>query len=176
MSAIIISAFPACGKSTFYNKFSTFAKEPEEPLFDILDSDSSLFSWVYDGLGNKSNVRNPEFPNNYIRHIKENMDKVDIIFVSSHKSVRDALQEEGIPYYLVYPKKELLAEWIQRFEERGNDPEFIKFQENNWDNFIDDMDKETYPYKIKLLDGNSYSGIDTELIANIIKYNLKETS
>ena len=32
--------------------------------------------------------RNPEFPDNYIQPIKENIGKVDYIFVSSHKEVR----------------------------------------------------------------------------------------
>lgn len=108
-----------------------------------------MFSWIYDENGNKTDVRNPDFPNNYIQHIKEHMDTEDVIFVSSHKAVRDALQKEGIPYCLIYPAKEMKQEWLCRFRERGNDESFIQFQNEHWEEFIDDMDKETYPEKIK---------------------------
>jgi hypothetical protein len=42
--------------------------------------------------------RNPDFPNNYIKHIQDNIDKVDYIFVSSHEVVRKALNEVGIDF------------------------------------------------------------------------------
>lgn len=63
-----------------------------------LDSDSSNFSWVKDENGNNTKERNPEFPKNYIEHIKSNIGKVDVIFVSSHKVVREALE----CYHYVY--------------------------------------------------------------------------
>lgn len=168
MSAKIISAFPACGKSTYYKDWSQYSPEnvwriknngeqvyqhfnPEIPCGEkILDSDSSLFSWIYDENGNKTDKRNPEFPNNYIQHIKDHMETEDIIFVSSHKSVRDALKEAGIPYVLIYPRKDMKEEWIRRFKNRGNDEAFIKFQDEHWDEFIDDMENETYPEKVVL--------------------------
>ena len=107
----IISAYPCCGK--------TYAFENYQDIYSILDSDSSEFSWIYrertdDELQKikedlesmlspinadkefervrheKIKERNPNFPNNYIEHIKENIGKVDYIFVSSHLVVRQA--------------------------------------------------------------------------------------
>lgn len=82
---------PACGKTYLFNTRDDLT---------ILDSDSSQFSWTQKEDGK---VRNPDFPNNYIKHIKENIGRVDFIFVSSHKEVREALDNAGIEFYLVYP-------------------------------------------------------------------------
>ena len=88
-----------------------------------LDSDSSNFSWIIDDNGNK--VRNPNSPQNYIDHIKENIGKYEFIFVSSHKEVRDALLDNCLFFYLIYPSSTRKEEFIQRYKQRGNDEKFI---------------------------------------------------
>ncbi len=123
----IISAFPGTGKSYYHNKY----KET------TLDSDSSNFSWRMDVDGNK--VRNPEFPRNYINHIKENIGKYKFIFVSSHKEVRDALLNECLFFYLVYPDDRRKDEFIQRYKNRGNDENFIKLVSNNWEEWLKEL-------------------------------------
>ena len=143
MKTKIISAFPACGKTYCYRNM-------QDNFKGILDSDSSDFSWIKDNDDNNTKERNPDFPNNYIQHIKENINKVEIIFVSSHKVVREALKKNNIDYTLVYPKKDQKEDWMIRFRNRGNNKDFVNFISENWDNFIDDMDKETYPDRIKL--------------------------
>ena len=120
----IISAFPGTGKTTYHQK------HPETTL----DSDSSNFSWIIDESGNK--VRNPEFPKNYINHIKENIGKYEFIFVSSHKEVREALLNACIFFYLVYPDDRRKDEFIERYRSRGNDDKFIELVSNNWDNWM----------------------------------------
>ena len=94
---MIISAFPACGKTYAFEKMKSIKG------LNTLDSDSSQFSWMYitdeeyefknrgkhDYKERKIKVRNPEFPNNYIQHIKENMDNTHYLFVSSHKRLRN---------------------------------------------------------------------------------------
>ena len=133
----IISAFPATGKSWLFDNQSQLG-------LTILDSDSSNFSWIEKG------IRHPDFPNNYIQHIKDNIGKVDIICVSSHDVVREALQDNNIHYILVYPNVNNKEEYIQRFENRGNDEKFIEFISNNWNKFIEDMDNETFPRRMTL--------------------------
>lgn len=139
----IISAFPGCGKTYCFNKY-------KDSDIKILDSDSSKFSWVKDKYGNNTKERHPNFPMNYIEHIKENIGKVDIIFVSSHEVVRDALKENKIDYILVYPNLISKDEYITRYTSRGNDDSFIDFIVKNYDDFIMDMRAETFPYKIEL--------------------------
>jgi len=130
----VISAFPACGKSYCFNN--------HQEDFTMIDSDSSKFSWVKDSEGNNTTERNPKFPQNYIEHIKENIGKVDVIFVSSHEVVRKALADNGIKTIIVYPNKNLKSEWIRRFIERGNNETFISFISDNWEKFIDDIENE----------------------------------
>lgn len=135
---IVISAFPATGKSYLFDRF-------QNSNITALDSDSSKFSWISEG------VRNKDFPNNYISHIKENMGKVDYIFVSSHKEVRNALKSNNIPFWLVFPHEALIQEYITRYSNRGNDYKFIDFISKNWFSFLEDLKSEKCQTKIQLL-------------------------
>ena len=135
---IVISGFPGIGKSYLF-------KENKGRI--VLDSDSSQFSWIAKG------VRNPNFPKNYITHIENNLGKADIILVSSHKIVRDALKDNGIPYYLVYPNRELKDAYLKRYKERGNENSFIEMMDTNWDVFLNEIEAETFPKKIQLEEG-----------------------
>lgn len=127
MRTKIISAFPGTGKSMYHQKHRE----------TTLDSDSSNFSWTIDENGNK--VRNPEFPKNYIKHIKENIGKYEFIFVSSHKDVREALLDECVFFYLVYPNSARKDEFIERYKNRGNDEQFIKLVSDNWDSWMEEV-------------------------------------
>lgn len=140
----VISGFPGVGKSTLFEK-------NEGAL--ISDSDSSLFSWVEPG------VRHPDFPNNYIDHIKNNIGKMDFIFVSSHDVVREALNKEGIEYTLVYPSKDIKAEYIQRYIDRGNNEKFVELLQSNYELFIDGIEKETHPKLVSLKAGQYLSDV-----------------
>ncbi|WP_243510271.1 hypothetical protein [Cytobacillus oceanisediminis] len=133
----IISGFPAIGKSYL----------TQNTELTVLDSDSSNFSWIREG------ERHPDFPNNYIQHIKDNIGKADYILVSSHDIVRKALEENNIAYTLVYPSKELKSMYLERYRNRGNDEKFISFINSNWDKFIEDIEKETFPVLLKLESG-----------------------
>lgn len=134
----VISGFPAVGKSYLYNN---------NKGLKVLDSDSRKFSWESEG------VRHPDFPNNYIRHIKRNLGVVDVIFVSSHKVVREALENNGIDYTIVYPNISLKGEYISRYINRGNDDNFIEFLNDNWEEFITDIENERFPVKVELQEG-----------------------
>lgn len=154
--AIVVVAFPGCGK--------TYAKEHNTDL-DIADSDSSNFSWkVVDG----EKVRSEEFPANYINHIKENMDKYDFIFVSSHVAVRKALKENGIDYVAVFPEENAKDEWIKRFENRNDSQEFIDNIFTHWNEWLEEMhDKNSNPSLFNvLLDGDEYLDLDCMLFIN----------
>ena len=134
MKTRIISAFPGTGKSYFYN----------ENKSTTIDSDSSEFSWVKDDQGNNTKERNPNFPQNYIEHIKENIGKYEFIFVSSHKEVRDALKDNCIFFYLVYPSDRRKEEFLQRYIDRGSPSGFVKLIENKWEEWLKECEFETY--------------------------------
>lgn len=126
----VVSGFPGVGKSYLFNK----AKEDN---LVVLDSDSSKFDKKH-------------FPQNYIKHIKENIGKADYIMVSSHDVVRNALMDNDINYTIIYPALDLKDEYIERYKNRGNDEKFINFISNNWDKFITDIQQETFPKRIEL--------------------------
>ena len=134
---LVISAFPGCGKSHLYRNQSNKV---------ILDSDSSKFD--------KS-----DFPRNYIEHIKENVGKVDIILVSSHKEVRDALVENNIDFTLIYPKRSIKDEYIKRYVDRGNNEQFVKLLETNWNMWIDQLQEQENCNKIELEEGEYLSDV-----------------
>jgi hypothetical protein len=136
-TTIIISAFPGCGKShLFRNKGDK----------KILDSDSSKFD--------KS-----QFPQNYIEHIKSNIGEVDMILVSSHKEVRDALVDNAIEFTLVYPNKDIKDEYIQRYVDRGNEEKFVNLLKNNWSNWIPELEQQSGCKKIELNSGQYLSDV-----------------
>lgn len=162
MKTKLLSVFPACGKTWIY-------EHQKELGISVLDSDSSQFSWMYrkrtpeeieelkeyweqnfknfmtwEKYANmikddEIRVRNPEFPDNYIEYIKEQLefDKYDYIFVSSHESVRKALNEEGIDFIIVFPKRKLKNEWTGRCYLRENNGFPLSVLADNWDKWID---------------------------------------
>lgn len=144
----IISAFPACGKTHVFENFKDKV---------IIDSDSSKFSWVFVG---DQKVPNPDFPQNYINHIKENIDKADYILVSTHENVRRALEEAKIDFYLVYPERQLKEEWIGRCFLRGSGEKFCQLIADNWDTWIDQLDEDSKKHKsLQLRSGEHLSNV-----------------
>ena len=140
---MVIAAFPGTGKS--------YCTKSEADKFNgVLDSDSSNYSWIKDSEGNNTTERNPDFPNNYIKHIKDNIGKVEVIFVSSHKEVREALEREGIEYILVYPNIFQKDDYIKRYKNRGSSDKFIRLLETNWEEWINECRTEEYPTRIEL--------------------------
>ena len=165
---MIISGFPGVGKSEFFKHQGRHNKT-------CLDSDSSNFSWVKDENGNNTTERNPDFPANYIEHIKSNMGKVDIIFISSHEKVRKALEEANMRYILVYPELNAKDEYIRRYKERGNSETFVSFICGNWENLINDMKNETFPIQMELEKSQYLSSMGVmfrcQLASSVLKIN-----
>jgi hypothetical protein len=85
-------------------------------------------------------VRSPDFPGNYIQHVKDKIGQVDIIFVSSHKAVRDALVAAGIKFTLVYPEMDLREEYLERYRRRGSSGDFVTMIGSNWAGFITELE------------------------------------
>lgn len=141
----IISGFPGVGKSSLFNN-------PEYAGMTILDSDSSTFD-------------KNEFPQNYIKHIQDNIGVADIILVSSHKDVRTELESLGIKYHLVVPKSHLKNEYLERYKSRRSALGFISLLSNNWDEWVEDCISSEYAF-IRLLNDGDYL---TDVIQSILE-------
>lgn len=134
----VISGFPGVGKSYIFNNTD----------LSCCDSDSSRFSW----LNEKAKIRHPDFPTNYINHIKSMIGKVDYVFVSSHVDVRKALLEHGIDYQLVIPERGLKSQYLSRYKERGSPEGFVSLIDRMWDDFLETLPGE----KVVMLKENQY--------------------
>ncbi|CAL1778151.1 hypothetical protein ABNavy71_042 [Acinetobacter phage AB-Navy71] len=152
-----ISAFPGTGKSSIYGNAPknglwplrtsgtfVFRGIPSKDMAFVYDSDSSLFDKA-------------EFPANYIRHMKEIIQRHAgenyLVLSSSHAEVRSEMQKIGIPYTLVYPDRSLKDEYIARYKRRGSPEAFIKLMSEKWDDFIDSCEFDTKCDKIVLQQG-----------------------
>ncbi len=121
-NTLLISGFPGTGKS-FHTEYKRRWNER------IWDSDSSKF--------NKDH-----FPDNYIEHIKEGIGFANVIFISSHKEVRDALVENGLDFVLIYPDRSLKEEYMNRFLDRGNNEGFVSLLKSNWNDWINELENQ----------------------------------
>lgn len=132
VKTLIVSAYPGCGKSYMYNHCNG------EPYI-MLDSDSSKFSWIYEN-GQKTDKRNPNFVKDYVKHIAKNFGRVDVIFISTHKEIREELIRIGLNFAVVIPELGMKDEWMKRLISRGtNDEAFYRFQEENYEKFIQEI-------------------------------------
>jgi len=123
---LVISGFPGIGESTLFENSG---------VCSYSDSDSTNFSWK----DSSKQQRNPEWPKNYIDHIRSSTSKNDALFVSTHKETRDALKSSGVPFVLVYPSLEMKEEYIQRYIDRGSDEKFIELLRNNYESWVTEL-------------------------------------
>lgn len=146
--AIILSAFPGTGKTFYANNFGD--KE-------VYDPDSSSFSKLFDGS------LNPEFPNNYVAYLMEIINDYKVIFVSTNIEVRKALKKLGVNYVLVYPKRELKQEYLERYKSRGSPKAFLNKLNDGWDLWVSDMEEEGDCKRIVLSEGEFISDYIEEI-------------
>lgn len=162
MKPLIISAFPGKGKSYIYKNCGLDSKYH----ISSIDSDSSKYSWIWkDGV--RTEIRNGNFVNDYMNHIEEQIrnEALDVIFISSHSDVRKGLRDRKIDYYLVYGYMEDKQDYIDLYRERGNSEKFIENVKKNYDSYIESMDRESFPTKIKL---HAREFITPELIQQLL--------
>ena len=139
-SAVIICGYPGIGKTVATVNLQNLG-------YRVLDVDFKNFStkrWSFEShSGNipiKCKMRNPDFPDNFIRYIRERKDTVDFIFVSSDSEVRNALNLAEINYILVYPKKENKYLYMNRLSGYNNTD--ISELNRKWDIDMDSFEKE----------------------------------
>jgi phosphopantetheine adenylyltransferase len=121
MKTNIIAAFPGTGKSYLVRNNKLDRK--------VVDLDSNAYTQGHDSHGN---VASKAFPGNYIQAIKKQIDRTDVLLISIHSEVLDALRKEQIKFTVVYPETELKSEYINRFQQRQDPSEFIELFNKNW--------------------------------------------
>ncbi|MBQ8156668.1 NUDIX hydrolase [Candidatus Saccharibacteria bacterium] len=124
MNTKIFAVFGCLGKTTFTNKYPELS----------LDIESSPYEYIYNGdirdiekfKGTPNREKNPDFPHNYIKAIKQNIGKYPFIFIVQAKSVMRALDKEGIRYSVMYPTKSKVPQLLADAKARGNIDAYIQ--------------------------------------------------
>lgn len=155
---LIISAFPATGKTTLSEKYSQGSTgNPAGNKVRVLDLESSDYRWV-EATANTSKEDRESFKGRSNRTERENWLKSYTDAIES--SYREALQEEGVntlilvaqfkeliedltlnrnlPIVFVQPKDspENKAEYLRRVRARGNQEAFAVMLEKNFSDWI----------------------------------------
>ena len=122
---MIISGFTGIGKSTIA-RLSRYNR--------IIDLESSDFF--------VNGNRIDKWYEIYCKIAKRLSDQGYIVFVSCHKDVRNYLKEHDIKYVVIYPSKELEAEWTLKLKHRYNKNQSesnLKALQRVENNFLDDV-------------------------------------
>lgn len=134
---MIISAFAGSGKTT-----------AEKEIDNAIDLESSDFQWTYpkgtttdveERKGILERKKNPNFVKDYVDSIDAANESYDYIFISSQPSVLEELESRNIPYSVAYPSIESKNEYIERYKNRGNNAQFIKLMDKNFETFVNSM-------------------------------------
>lgn len=154
---MIVSAFAGVGKTTLAKKYKG----------DVIDLESGDFKWLNnDGTEASKGSRrgqNPNYPVNYLEAIKKANSQYKVVLISQHEIIRKCLDAVKLDYIIVYPNKNIKEEFIQRYKDRGNNEKFIQLISQEWNNWIDALDKDTTHKKIVLNAGQYLSDFAVEL-------------
>ena len=124
----VISTFAGLDKTTYAKKTP-----------NCIDLESSWWSKIpiqkHSEFERQEFENNPEFPQNYIKHIQELIEEgeYEFILISSSIYVQEELIKNNIFYYLIYPTLDKKEEYINRYKKRGSNEKFINCITRNWD-------------------------------------------
>ena len=105
------------------------------------------------GKLNRGEIVNKDSSEYAINLLKETIDNNKIALITYHKKILNYINENNIPYCLVYADINELEEYASRMKKRGNSEEFIQEMTNkkSWEEFYYQNELDSKPtYKIKL--------------------------
>lgn len=146
---LIIAGFAGIGKTTLAKKYK-----------NVIDIESTNFKWdnsLYENLPTEARKglkrpQNKNWPINYIEEIKNQSKNYDILLVWIHPDTLDIYDRENINYTLCFPTKESLPYYKARYENRGNNIDYINKVIGNYDIQFDEFNSR--PNKKIILNGN----------------------
>ncbi|MBQ7105194.1 MAG: hypothetical protein IJN90_04985 [Bacilli bacterium] len=139
---IIISGFSNIGKSSL-SKFKDL---------NYIDFDTHFFR------------KEEGWEKMYVECLLALSSKYDYVFITTHGVMLERLNELGIEYYLVYPKRELKDEYKNRAISRNSSEEFVNGFFSRWDEHISDCEKNTFAKKIVLESGEYLSDVIDKIV------------
>ncbi len=137
---VIVSGFPAIGKSFLAKKFPVMVRDLESSDYHWRKTPGTN-DWELDENGNK--IPNELWPANYIRDIKalEKSGMYRVVLVSSHELIRSEMAKAKIKYSNIFPENtpEMKKLILDRCRLRKSPSEFIDNMDKNWDKYIDSL-------------------------------------
>lgn len=118
MNIKVISLFAGLGKSTVGEKYP-----------NVRDLKSFTYRCDYSNIRNgdyekmkcvKERVPNPDWPNNYLKTLKNAIEKYDLVLVPSNLDIRNLLMENDIPFLFILPSLDSRDLLLKRYQSRGN--------------------------------------------------------
>lgn len=155
--SIVICGFPGVGKSYLHNLYPDLTINLD---CNVIVDDRTF----------------RHFPPDYVSHIKEVLEANPtgkIILVSSSSSVREELNGYGIKYALVHPARHLKECYLARYRERGDDGQYIKTMDDNWDSFIDSCESNCKSIRVEQVQETDYliNALRSIFLANVLLAN-----
>lgn len=137
----IIAAFAGTGK--------TYCAKKHE---NVLDFDYLFLKFSYEdellktkkfeelkGI-KKGRSLNPQWPQNFITQLFENMQKYDVILIPANDEILSYLEENKLDYILCYPKVECKSIYMKRYLDRGTNQEWIQNMDKNFEEYVNGFD------------------------------------
>lgn len=153
--AIVIDAFPGCGKTTIGKKYANVLDFERRPFIykEGTNAGLSIEEWKGSGIGEK----NPDWPHNYLDALVKQKNNYDIILtgisamVQSNPEFFDSFfKRNNIDFHIAMPTERSLDTIIERLRQRGNPDGFIDFV------------KRIYPLSADLYENGPYKKIRIE--------------
>lgn len=134
-NTVIVIGFPGVGKSRACEYLT-------KKGVNAIDLDSTKF-------------KKDKFPQNYLTRIRTLIGSVDVIFVSAHKEVCEAIDGnreimDNYPVYICYPDKKLKENFIKRYLSQAADSKFIEILDMNFDKWVDEIESHNWFYPLKI--------------------------
>lgn len=161
-NTVIVSAFPACGKTYLFRNQDKllFSYLGEKIHFSFCDSDSSKYEKTEDWI------------KRYVDDIEKKCGTIDFLFISQHQEVLKELEVRGIPFVVVAPnnsdwisddeRRIIKQQWFGRFILRDNShikdfPSWLKLLKDKYDEWtsIESLTKYN-PESLVLLNQDQY--------------------
>lgn len=159
MKKIIIAGFAGIGKTFLAKKYK-----------NVVDLESSRFVYDYTDIphadyeklkGTKNRTLNKNFPENYIKAIKESEKKYDVICIWLKLEMLPLYEKNKIDYTICYPSEKAFEKYKNLYIQRGNN--------NGWIQHA----LEAYPKYVAALKDNKHPKIILEENENLEEYLLK---
>lgn len=119
---MIISGFPGIGKTKLESKYESVIDLDGIYIFDLTHKQRNM---NFEKLKGIDKPFNKNWPFCYIEDIKGKVLEYNIVLICQEKQLLLELDKQNIDYIIVYPQKDCIDEYMQRYKKRGNSEEYI---------------------------------------------------